>query len=167
MPTRYMDVGAYRYSAEVYEALQTRQPVVALESTVIAHGLPRPDNIEVAQGCERQVRANGAIPATIAVLGGKVIIGCGEEELDRLAYSEDVRKLSVRDIALAVSHGWDGATTVAATLHLADFLPMDTDAILDGGLPVQPRLGVFATGGIGGVHRGWERTLDISADLPL
>src|SRR4051794_12018226 len=102
MTTEYINVQAYRYSAEVYEALSSGGPVVVLESTVIAHGLPRPDNLKVALECEEQVRANGAIPATIAVISGQVTIGCGEEELDFLAKGDGIRKLSVRDLALAV-----------------------------------------------------------------
>ena len=137
---------------EVAAAWAAGRPVVALESTVIAHGLPWPANLETAQACEAAVRAAGAVPATIAVLGGRVQIGCGPAGLERLARGTGIAKLSVRDLPLALVRGDDGATTVAATIHLARACPH----------PVP----VFATGGIGGVHRGWPATLDISPDLP-
>ncbi|HMA36442.1 MAG TPA: pseudouridine-5'-phosphate glycosidase [Chloroflexia bacterium] len=138
---------------EVAVALAAGRAVVALESTVIAHGLPRPANLEVAQATEAAVRAAGAVPATIAVLGGRVHIGCDHAALARLATGTGIAKLSIRDLPLVLAQGGDGATTVAATIALAR--------------ACSPPISVFATGGIGGVHRGWERTLDISADLPV
>lgn len=127
--------------------------MVALESTVLAHGLPWPTNIEAARAAEDAVREAGAVPATIAVFGGRVHIGCDAEMLVRLAKADDIPKLSVKDLPSAIAQGGNGATTVAATIHLARHCPRP--------------ISVFATGGIGGVHRGWEGTLDISADLPL
>jgi pseudouridine-5'-phosphate glycosidase len=134
-------------SEEVRAALADGRPVVALESTIIAHGLPRPDNLRVAREIEVAVRERGAVPATIAVLGGVVRVGLGEHELERLAASDDVVKCGVRDLPVAAARGVDGATTVAATAHLAE----------------RAGIRVFATGGIGGVHRG--DGLDESADL--
>jgi len=133
---------------EVRVALETNQPVVALESTVIAHGLPRPQNLETAQRLENIVRAGGAVPATIAMLSGRVRVGLENSDLELLAYNDEVRKLSVRDLAIAVARGWHGATTVASTMSIAH----------------PAGIKVFATGGIGGVHRG--RLPDVSADLP-
>lgn len=133
---------------EVLTALEANQPVVALESTVIAHGLPRPQNLETAKRLEQIVREGGAVPATIAMLSGGVRVGLENSELELLAYNDDVKKLSVRDLAIAVARGWHGATTVASTMRIAH----------------RAGIKVFATGGIGGVHRG---TLpDVSADLP-
>jgi len=140
---------AFHYSDEVAEALSTRRPIVALESTVIAHGLPHPQNLETAQRLQALVRGGGAVPATIAVLGGEIRVGLGPEELERLATSRGIAKLSARDIAPVAAHGGSGATTVAGTLAVAK----------------AAGLRVFATGGIGGVHRGGETSLDISADL--
>lgn len=134
---------------EVRGALAAGRPVVALESTVIAHGLPRPLNLDCARELEAIVRANGAVPATVAVLGGRIRVGLTDAELERLAGAAGVAKLSRRDLATAVARGGDGATTVAATLICARLAG----------------IGVFATGGIGGVHRGAEHSFDISADL--
>jgi len=134
--------------AEVAEATAAGRAVVALESTVIAHGLPRPLNVETARRLETVVREGGAVPATVAVLGGRVCVGLDDAQLERIAFGEAVRKLSRRDLAAAVACGWDGATTVATTLWAA----------------ARARIPVFATGGIGGVHRG--RVPDVSADLP-
>ncbi len=136
-------------NGEVAEAVAARGPVVALESTIIAHGLPRPDNLRVAREIEAAVRTAGAVPATIAVLGGVVHVGLGDEALDHLANSHDVAKCSVRDLPVVCARGGDGATTVAATAHLA----------------ARAGIGVFATGGIGGVHRDAAQTFDESADL--
>ncbi len=136
-----------RTSPEVAAALDAGRPVVALESTVIAHGLPRPRNLEVGRALEAEVRAGGAVPATIGVVRGVPTVGLSGEEIDRLGTAEGVLKLSTRDLAVAAARGLDGATTVAATMWLAD----------DAGLSF------FATGGIGGVHRGDAR--DVSADL--
>ncbi|GAB4506400.1 MAG: pseudouridine-5'-phosphate glycosidase [Anaerolineales bacterium] len=133
---------------EVQAALRAGKPVVALESAVITHGLPRPQNLETARHLERIVREHGAIPATVAVLGGKPCVGLGDDELVRLAESPRPRKVSLRDLAACAVGGEDGGTTVAATMHLAH------------GAGVR----VFATGGIGGVHRG--QPFDVSADLP-
>ena len=138
-----------RISDEVAHALATGQAVVALESTVIAHGLPRPRNLETAQAMEAAVRREGAIPATIAVITGKPVVGLSEEELELLATSNDVVKVSRRDFAPVLSLKKTGATTVAGSLMIA----------------AETGIGVFATGGIGGVHRGAEQTFDISADL--
>ncbi len=134
---------------EVAEALAAGGPVVALESTAIAHGLPRPRNLATARRLEALVRAEGAVPATVAVLDGRIRVGLGAEELGTLAASEDVIKASRRDLAPLVASGRPGATTVAATLAVAHLAGIR----------------VFATGGIGGVHRGGEASLDISADL--
>jgi pseudouridine-5'-phosphate glycosidase len=137
-----------RLSEEVETALRERRAVVALESTVIAHGLPRPLNLETARRLEAVVRDGGAIPATVAVLGGKLCVGLDDSQLERLAFAEGVRKMSRRDLAVGVARGWDGATTVATTLWVSS----------------RAGLKVFATGGIGGVHRG--HLPDVSADLP-
>jgi pseudouridine-5'-phosphate glycosidase len=136
-------------SEEVATALGEARPVVALESTIISHGLPRPRNLEVAKRLEAVVRENGAVPATIAVLDGRIRVGLLEDDLVLLAESALMAKISRRDLAAVLARGGDGATTVSATMiaaHLAG-------------------IGVFATGGIGGVHRGAEQSFDISADL--
>ncbi len=133
---------------QVVNAMVASQPVVALESTLIAHGLPFPTNLETAQRLEDVIRAEGATPATIAVLGGKLRVGLDKDELEYLARSKNIRKVSRRDLPIVVARGGDGATTVAATMWIAARAGID----------------VFATGGIGGVHRGYP--FDISADLP-
>jgi len=134
----------------VREALATGLPVVALESTLITHGMPHPVNLETAREAEQTVRDAGATPATIAVLDGRLKIGLHGHELERLAKESDAaRKCSLRDLPLVVAAGKSGGTTVAATLHIAH----------------QVGIRVFATGGIGGVHRGAAETLDVSADL--
>jgi pseudouridylate synthase len=136
-------------SDEVAAALAANQPVVALESTIITHGMPYPTNVETARLVEEEVRAAGAIPATIAVLGGAIRVGLDAATIEQLGQADDVMKLSRADLAYAVMTGRSGSTTVAATMicaHLAG-------------------IAVFATGGIGGVHRGVEDTMDISADL--
>ena len=134
---------------EVAAALADETPVVALESTVISHGLPHPHNLETARGMEAAIRAGGAIPATIAVFNGKLVVGTSAGELAFLAESKDVAKVSRADLASVVASGRVGATTVATTALIA----------------ARAGIRVFATGGIGGVHRGVEETLDISADL--
>jgi pseudouridine-5'-phosphate glycosidase len=134
---------------EVAEALAGGRPVVALESTLIAHGLPRPRNVEVAREVEAAVRRGNAVPATLAILGGEVRVGLDEAALEAVATREDVVKCGVRDLAPLAARGGHGATTVASTAHLA---------ALAG-------IGVFATGGLGGVHRGARETWDESADL--
>jgi pseudouridine-5'-phosphate glycosidase len=134
---------------EVADALRAGRGVVALESTLIAHGLPAPGNLRVAREAEAAVRAAGAVPATIAVVGGVVLIGLDEAALEAIALRDDVVKAGVRDLAPAVAHGIDAATTVASTAHLA----------------ARAGIGVFATGGLGGVHRGARESWDESADL--
>lgn len=137
------------YSPEVADALSHGAPLVALESTIITHGMPYPQNLETARRVEDEVRNAGAVPATIAVLDGALHVGLTDDQLETLAQAKDVAKLSRADLPVCIAQGGTGATTVAATMiaaHLAG-------------------IGVFATGGIGGVHRGWEGTLDISADL--
>ena len=143
----------FRMSDEVLSARRDGAPLVALESTLISHGLPYPENMEVAQAAEAAVRAAGAVPATMAVLDGRAHAGLAEEEMLRLATTSGVAKLSRRDLAVAMSGVSKapmlGATTVSATMILAE----------------RAGIGVFATGGIGGVHRGGEASMDISADL--
>ncbi|MCP3756662.1 pseudouridine-5'-phosphate glycosidase [Streptomyces sp. TBY4] len=138
-------------SEEVREALDRRQPVVALESTILAHGLPRPRNLEVGLELEELVRAEGAVPATVAVIDGVAYAGLDKARLERIAGGDGVRKLGHRDLAPALATGATGATTVSATAFLA----------------ARAGLRVFATGGLGGVHRDWTRSQDESADLPL
>src|ERR1051325_9368432 len=137
-----------RLKDEVRDALAANQPVVALESTVIAHGLPRPKNLETAKQMEQIVRDQGAIPATIAMLDGNLRAGLEASELELLAMGDEIKKLSVRDLPIGVARQWNGATTVATTMWIAR----------------RAGIKVFATGGIGGVHRG--SLPDISADLP-
>jgi pseudouridine-5'-phosphate glycosidase len=134
---------------EVAEALAAGRPVVALESTIISHGLPRPDNLRIARDIEAAVRAGGAVPATIAVVDGRPCIGLDDATLERLAADPGVTKVSVRDLAMIAAWGGVGATTVASTAHLA----------------ARAGIRVFATGGLGGVHRGANETWDESADL--
>ncbi|MEV5956330.1 pseudouridine-5'-phosphate glycosidase [Streptomyces sp. NPDC051987] len=138
-------------SEEVRDALDGGRAVVALESTIIAHGLPRPRNLQVALELEDTVRRAGAVPATIAVLDGRPHVGLAKDQLERVANEDGIRKLGHRDLPLAVAAGASGATTVSATAQLA---------ALAG-------LRVFATGGLGGVHREWTVTQDESADLGL
>jgi pseudouridine-5'-phosphate glycosidase len=138
-----------RYGDDVRRALNDHQPVVALESTIISHGLPRPRNIEVARQIEQTVRDHGAVPATIGMIGGRIIVGLDDDQVVRLATVDGVHKLSVRDLAVAAVAGADGATTVAATAALAAHAGIE----------------LFATGGLGGVHRGAAETYDESADL--
>jgi len=138
----------FTLNTEVQSALAATGPVVALESTVIAHGLPRPQNIETAKRLESIVRDAGAVPATIAMFSGRLQIGLDDFQLELLANADDIKKLSVRDLAVGVAKQWNGATTVATTMWVAH----------------RAGIKVFATGGIGGVHRG--PLPDISADLP-
>ncbi|MFJ8080442.1 pseudouridine-5'-phosphate glycosidase [Streptomyces sp. NPDC096205] len=138
-------------SEEVREAVAERRPVVALESTIIAHGLPRPRNLEVALELEAAVRREGAVPATIAVLDGRPLVGLDKQQLERIANEDGIRKLGHRDLPLAMASGASGATTVSATAALAALAGIR----------------VFATGGLGGVHREWTVTQDESADLGL
>ena len=141
----YLDV-----NPEVAAALAAGKPVVALESTIISHGMPYPQNVETALNVEKIIRENGAVPATIAIIGGRLKAGLTPEEIDYLGRSgRNVAKASRRDLAVLVSKGMDGATTVTTTMMIA----------------AMAGIKVFATGGIGGVHRGAETTMDISADL--
>lgn len=137
------------FSAEVTAARAAKTPIVALESTIITHGMPYPQNIEVARQVEADIRAAGATPATIAVLSGQLHVGLEAEQLTTLAQSQNVAKLSRADLAACLATGGTGATTVAATMIAAHHAGID----------------VFATGGIGGVHKGAEHSFDISADL--
>ena len=142
-----MDKNLLRFHPEVLDALKNHRPVVALESTLITHGLPFPVNLEVASGMEKAVRDNGAVPATIAVLKGRITVGLTPDELSYLARARDVRKCSRRDFPIVLAQHGDGATTVAGTMIVAHMAGIQ----------------VFATGGIGGVHRG--HPFDVSADL--
>lgn len=137
------------FSEEVRKARQTGKPIVALESTIISHGMPYPQNVHTAREVEEIIRENGAVPATIAILDGKIKIGLSNEELEYLGQSKDVEKASRRDLPYLLSGKKNGATTVAATMICAELAGIK----------------VFVTGGIGGVHREAERTMDISADL--
>jgi pseudouridine-5'-phosphate glycosidase len=134
---------------DVEDAIKNKLPIVALESTIISHGMPYPDNIETALMVEDTVRSNNAIPATIAIINGRLKVGLSNKEIEFLATNDKVRKISRRDLAIAVSKKLSGSTTVASTMIIASLA----------------KIAVFATGGIGGVHRGAEKTFDISADL--
>mgnify|MGYP001067552593 CR=1 FL=1 len=134
---------------EIAEALAAGKPVVALESTILSHGMPYPENVEFAHKVEKIVREEGAIPATTAIIGGKLKVGLNDEELLTMCKAENVGKVSRRDVAVYLATGQTGATTVATTMIIASLAGIR----------------VFATGGIGGVHRGAEKTMDISADL--
>lgn len=137
-------------SNEVKEALKKKMPIVALESTIISHGMPYPDNVKTALECQKIIRDNGCIPATIAIIKGKLKIGLTDDEIDYLGCSgTNVNKTSTRDIPYIVSKKLDGATTVSATSYIASLA----------------NIKIFATGGIGGVHRGVQETFDISSDL--
>jgi pseudouridine-5'-phosphate glycosidase len=134
---------------EVANALREGEPVVALESTIIAHGMPYPQNTLTARAVEEIVRSNGAVPATIAIIKGKCTIGLTDEELEYFGQAKDILKVSLRDMPYVISNGLYGATTVAATMRIAAMAGIQ----------------IFVTGGIGGVHRGAENSMDISADL--
>ena len=137
------------FNEEVALAMESGAAIVALETTILSHGMPYPQNVQTALAVEDIVREEGAVPATIAVIGGRIHVGLTREQLEYFGTAKDVLKLSRADLPFAVAAGKDGATTVAATMlcaHLAG-------------------IGVFATGGVGGVHRGAERTMDVSADL--
>ncbi len=134
---------------EVKEALASNQPVVALESTIISHGMPYPENVKTALEVESVVRQNGAIPATIAIMDGQLCVGLDENQLEKLGNSPHVWKVSLRDMPYVISQKLIGATTVASTMRIASLAGIQ----------------VFVTGGIGGVHRGAENTMDVSADL--
>lgn len=137
------------YSDEVKKAMEEGKPVVALESTIISHGMPYPQNIETAKACEEIIRENGAVPATTAIISGKIKIGLNDEELEFMATSKDIIKASRRDFAYIVSRGLNGATTVASTIIASRLAGIK----------------IFVTGGLGGVHRNAEVTFDISRDL--
>ena len=134
---------------EIENALKEGKPVVALESTILSHGMPYPENIEFAHKVEEIVRGNGAIPATMAIIGGKLKVGLNSEELELMCKGENIAKASRRDVPVYLANGQTAATTVATTMLMADLAGIR----------------VFATGGIGGVHRGAQETMDISADL--
>ncbi|MGD9909667.1 MAG: pseudouridine-5'-phosphate glycosidase [Candidatus Izemoplasmatales bacterium] len=140
----YLDI-----NEEVKEALQKNLPVVALESTIISHGMPYPENVEMAKKVENIIRLEGAVPATIAIMNGKIKIGLNNEDLETLAKAPHVEKVSRRDMAKVIASKAIGATTVASTMICAEMAGIK----------------FFVTGGIGGVHRGYETTLDVSADL--
>lgn len=144
MLKKYVD-----YSDEVKKAMEEGKPIVALESTIISHGMPYPQNIETAKACEEIIRENGAVPATTAIIGGKIKIGLSDEELEFMATSKDIIKASRRDFAYIVSQGLNGATTVASTIIASRLAGIK----------------IFVTGGLGGVHRHAEVTFDISRDL--
>ena len=137
------------FSPEVAAARDAGRPVVALESTIISHGMPYPQNVQTAREVERIIRDAGAVPATIAIIDGKICVGLNDEQLERLGTAQDAIKVSRRDLAYVLSQKLLGATTVAATMICAELAGIE----------------VFVTGGIGGVHRGAETSFDISADL--
>tara|TARA_B000000475_G_scaffold259755_1_gene242995 strand:+ start:852 stop:1766 length:915 start_codon:yes stop_codon:yes gene_type:complete len=134
---------------EVENAIENKQPIVALESTIISHGMPYPKNAETAFMVEETVRSNKAIPATIAIINGRLKVGLTNEEIEFLATNEEVKKVSRRDLPITIAQQLSGSTTVASTMIIASLA----------------RIAIFATGGIGGVHRGAENSMDISADL--
>lgn len=138
-----------KINPEVQSALEAGKPVVALESTIIAHGMPYPKNVETALAVNQVIRKNGAVPATIGIIKGKIVVGLTDDEIEYMAQAKNVVKVSRRDFPLVISQGLDGATTVAGTMIAAKMAGIK----------------VFVTGGIGGVHRGASETFDISADL--
>ena len=144
MLSKYLEI-----QPEISQALAENKPLVALESTIISHGMPYPENLKTAQIVEETVRGQGAIPATIAIIEGKIKVGLSDKELSQLAQAKDVKKVSRRDFPYIISNKMNGATTVAATMIVANMAGIS----------------LFVTGGIGGVHRGADKTFDISADL--
>ena len=144
MINEYLDI-----NPEVAAALERGEPVVALESTIIAHGMPYPKNVETALRVHRMIRENGAVPATIGIIGGRIKVGLTDEEIEYMGKADDVAKISRRDLPFVLARGGDGATTVAATMIAA----------------AMTGIRVFVTDGIGGVHRGAAESFDISADL--
>tara|TARA_B100001027_G_C16266173_1_gene332233 strand:- start:48 stop:956 length:909 start_codon:yes stop_codon:yes gene_type:complete len=138
-----------KYSEGVKSAKRKLKPILALESTIIAHGMPFPQNLEFALEAESACKSQGVTPATTAIIDGTVCVGLEEEELDLVSSSKSIKKVSMRELGLAVSLGWSGATTVSSTMHIAK----------------RAEIKVFATGGIGGVHRGADQSFDISQDL--
>src|SRR2546423_6138687 len=143
-----MDQALFSLSPEVGSALLSKQPIVALESTVIAHGLPRPQNLHTAQRLEEIILEAGVVPATVAILAGRLCVGLTEDQIRFIADDTEIRKISIRDLPIAIAQKWNGATTVASTSWIAQ----------------RAGIKVFATGGIGGVHRG--PLPDVSGDLP-
>ena len=143
-----IDKSLFSLNPDVQSALDANQPIVALESTVTAHGLPRPQNLETARRMDQIVRNNGATPATMAILDGQLCVGLNDEQLNFIAETDGIKKVSIRDLPIAVAQKWNGATTVASTSWIA----------------ARAGVKVFATGGIGGVHRG--PLPDVSGDLP-
>ena len=138
-----------KYSKEVESARKELKPVLALESTIIAHGMPFPQNLDFALEAESTCKSQGVTPATVAIIDGTVCVGLEKEELDLISRSKDIKKVSMRELGLAISLGWSGATTVSSTMHIAK----------------RANIEVFATGGIGGVHRDVGQSFDISQDL--
>ena len=143
-----MDKTLFSLSPEVESALLSKKPIVALESTVIAHGLPRPQNLHTAQRLEEIIHESGVVPATIAILAGRLCVGLSEDRIRFIAEEKEIKKISIRDLPIAIAQKWNGATTVASTSWIAQ----------------RAGIKVFATGGIGGIHRG--PLPDISGDLP-
>ncbi len=138
-----------KYSKEVESAKKKLKPVLALESTIIAHGMPFPQNLDFALEAESTCKSQGVTPATVAIIDGTVCVGLEKEEIDLISRSKEIKKVSMRELGLATSLGWSGATTVSSTMHIAK----------------RANIEVFATGGIGGVHRDVEESFDISQDL--
>ena len=138
-----------KYSKEVESAKNKLKPILALESTIVAHGMPFPQNLDFALEAESICKSLGVTPATVAIIGGTICVGLEEEELDLISRSNNIKKVSMRELGLAVSLGWSGATTVSSTMHVAK----------------RANIEVFATGGIGGVHRDVDQSFDISQDL--
>ena len=138
-----------KYSKEVESAKNRLKPILALESTIIAHGMPFPQNLDFALEAESICKSLGVTPATVAIIGGTICVGLEKEELDLISRSNNIKKVSMRELGLAVSLGWSGATTVSSTMHVAK----------------RANIEVFATGGIGGVHRDVDQSFDISQDL--
>src|SRR5574344_678284 len=144
MYKKYLDV-----RSDIKEAIEANKPVVALESTILSHGMPYPENLEFARNVEKIIKEEGAVPATIAIIGGKIKVGLSDEELEIMCKAENVGKVSRRDLPIYISTGKTGATTVTTTM---------IGAAMAG-------IKFFATGGLGGVHREAQQTFDISADL--
>ena len=138
-----------KYSKEVESAKNKHKPILALESTIVAHGMPFPQNLDFALEAESICKSLGVTPATVAIIRGTICVGLEKEELDLISRSNNIKKVSMRELGLAVSLGWSGATTVSSTMHVAK----------------RANIEVFATGGIGGVHRGVDQSFDISQDL--
>ena len=138
-----------KYSREIKDALENGKPVLALESTIIAHGMPYPENLNFALDAEKLCRKSEVAPATIAIIGGIIHVGLNHQQLKALASEQSIKKVSRREIGIAISNKWDGATTVSSTMHIAQ----------------KAGIFVFSTGGIGGVHRGYSDVIDVSQDI--